>query len=156
MTAWADRPQLAAAYLNPAVVASIIATASQAYQSARSQRMIWPMAFVVCPMLLHRPTRLALPASTATHLTAWVSRNALVHVGFAARARELAPATREGLRFGLRYGVLSIESGGLIATIGTSRDPELRTLLNAARLVGRWFAKIDQPATVFAILGVEP
>lgn len=156
MTAWRDRSQVSAAYLNPPLVASVLATAAAGYRNERPRRMIWPLAFVVTPLVLHRSTRQALPQSTATHLASWVSRNAVLHAGFAARAWSLVPAVREGLRFGLRHGLLTVQTGGIDGVAGTSRDPELRQLLRSARLVGRWLAKTDQPATVFAILGVEP
>ncbi|WP_406106233.1 three component ABC system middle component [Micromonospora globbae] len=156
MTAWQDRPQVSAAYLNPALVATVLAAAAAGYRTERQRAMIWPLAFVVAPLVLHRSTRQALPRSTATHLASWVSRNAVLHAGFAARARALAPTVREGLRFGLRHGVLTVEAGGLGGAVGRGRDPELRQLLRSAQLVGRWLAKADQPATAFAILGVEP
>ncbi|MGW3811550.1 three component ABC system middle component [Micromonospora sp. NPDC005113] len=156
MTAWPDRPQVPAAYLNPALVAAVLAAAAVDYRSERQRAMAWPVAFVVCPLVLHRPTRLALPRHAATHLAAWVSRNAVLHAGFAARARAMTPTVREGLRFGLRHGVLTIEAGSLDGSVGRVRDAELRKLLNSARLVGRLLAKADQPATAFAILGVEP
>ncbi len=156
MTAWQDRPQVSAAYLNPAMVATVLAAAAAGYRAGRQRTMIWPLAFVVAPLVLHRSTRQALPRSTATHLASWVSRNALLHAGFAPRARALAPTVREGLRFGLRHGVLTVEAGGLSGAVGRGRDPELQQLLRSAQLVGRWLAKADQPATAFAILGVEP
>ncbi|MFY1595941.1 three component ABC system middle component [Micromonospora sp. WMMD737] len=156
MTAWQDRPQVAAAYLNPAMVATVLAAAAAGYRTERQRTMIWPLAFVVAPLVLHRSTRQALPRSTTTHLASWVSRNALLHTGFAARARALTPTVREGLRFGLRHGVLTVEAGGLSGAVGKSRDPELRQLLRSAQLVGRWLAKADEPGTAFAILGVEP
>jgi hypothetical protein len=118
--------------------------------------MSWPLACLVAPIELHRTTRQALPRTTATHLAAWVSRNATLHAGFPARARSLTPTVQEGLRFGLRHQVLTIEAGGLVGSAGKAKDPELRQLLRSSQLVGRWLAKADQPTTAFAILGVEP
>lgn len=156
MTAWRDRQQVPAAYLNPALVATVLAAAADGYRTERQRPMTWPLAFLVAPLVLHRTTRQSLPRTTATHLTAWVSRNPALHAGFAARARALTPTVREGLRFGLRHEVLTIEAGGLNGSSGNARDPELRQLLRSSQLVGRWLAKADQPATAFAILGVEP
>jgi hypothetical protein len=156
VTAWQNRPQVSAAYLNPALVAAVLAAAAAGYRAERQRAMVWPLAFVVAPLVLHRSTRQALPRSTATHLASWVSRNAVLRAGLPVRARALVSTVREGLRFGLRYGVLTIESGRLDGTVQRGRDPELRQLLRSAQLVGRWLAKVDQPATAFAILGVEP
>jgi hypothetical protein len=156
VTAWLDRQQVPAAYLNPALVATVLAAAADGYRTDRRRTMSWPLAFLVAPLVLHRTTRQALPRTTATHLTAWVSRNAALHAGFPARARSLTPTVQEGLRFGLRHQVLTIEAGGLIGSAGKASDPELRQLLRSSQLVGRWLAKADQPATAFAIFGVEP
>jgi ABC-three component (ABC-3C) system Middle Component 3 len=156
VTAWPDRSPVRAAYLNPALVAGILAAAARSYESTAQQPMVWPMAFLVGPLVLHRPTRQALPKTTATHLSAWTSRNTLLRAGFPARAKALTPSVREGLRFGLRHGLLTVDGGALHGAPGSTRDKELTALLSSARLVGRWLAKTDQPATVFAILGVEP
>lgn len=156
MTAWPDRSQVRAAYLNPALVAGVLAAAAHGHESAAQRPMAWPMAFLVGPLVLHRPTRQALPKTTATHLSAWTSRNTLLRAGFPARAKALTPTVQEGLRFGLRHGLLTVDGGTLHGTLGSTKDNELTALLNTSRLVGRWLAKTDQPATAFAILGVEP
>ncbi|KUL22840.1 three component ABC system middle component [Actinoplanes awajinensis] len=156
MSSWHNRPQVTAAYLNPALIASIIATAARSYETGRQQPMAWPLAFIVVPLLLHRPTREQLPSSTATHLSTWISRNALLQAGFAERAASLVPPIREGLRFGLRHGALTIINGGLSGSLRPAAGADLRSLFNSARMVGRWLAKTEHPATVFALFGVEP
>jgi hypothetical protein len=116
------------------------------------------MAFVVAPLVLHRPTRQALPTSTRTHLTNWVADHPALVAGLAARSTSLAPSVREGLRFGLRHQMLTIEQGSLRGRIpSTSRiEGELADLIKAASLIGRWTAKSDNPSTIFALLGVRP
>jgi hypothetical protein len=145
-----------AIYLNPALVAAVVASSAHGFESSAKRPMIWPMAFLITPLVLHRPTRQALPKTTATHLSTWVSTHALLRAGFPARAKTLAPTVREGLRFGLRHGVLAPEGGALRGSIGPAAGSELAVLLKSAQLVGRWLGKTDQPATAFAILGVEP
>ncbi|MFJ3762941.1 three component ABC system middle component [Streptomyces sp. NPDC090080] len=159
MPSWSQRPQASAAFLNPALVASVAATAARDYEREASGRLMqWPMAFVVAPLVLHRPTRQALPTSTRTHLTKWVADHPALVAGLAARSTSLAPSVREGLRFGLRHRMLTIEQGSLRGRIpSTSRtEGELTDLIKAASLIGRWTAKSDNPSTVFALLGVRP
>ncbi|MFF5344093.1 three component ABC system middle component [Streptomyces althioticus] len=159
MPSWAQRPQASAAFLNPALVAAVAATAARDYEREASGRLMpWPMAFVVAPLVLHRPTRQALPTSTRTHLTKWVADHPALVAGLAARSTSLAPSVREGLRFGLRHQMLTIEQGSLKGRIpSTSRiEGELADLIRAASLIGRWTAKSDNPSTVFALLGVRP
>jgi hypothetical protein len=157
MNAWTDRPQVAAALLNPALIATLESVAAHEYDRAGTQAMSWPLAFLVAPLVLHRPTRQALPRDTRTHLATWVSRNSLLRAGFPARARSLTPVVREGLRFGLRHGVLSAESGFIRGSLRPdTAEGQLGELLRAAGLVGRWLAKTNQPSTAFALLGIAP
>ncbi|MFB7147953.1 MULTISPECIES: three component ABC system middle component [Streptomyces] len=158
MPSWARRPQASAAFLNPALVAAVAATAARGYEEAASGRLMpWPMAFVVAPLVLHRPTRRVLPSSTRTHLTNWVADHPALVAGLGARTTSLAPAVREGLRFGLRHQMLAIEQGCLKGTLPASRTGgELADLIKAASLIGRWTAKSENPSTVFALLGVRP
>jgi hypothetical protein len=153
---WAGRSHVEATLLNPALLATLIAQAAWAYER-EAWPMSWPLAFLVPPIVLHRPTRAALPRDTRTHLSTWVSREPVLRAGFPARATAMAPLVREGLRFGLRHGALTT-TGGRIGGVALESPPpgELRTLLRTAGLVGRWFAKTDQPSTVFALLGVRP
>ncbi len=156
MTAWEDRSPVRAAYLNPAFVAMIIAGASRGYADARRQLMAWPLAFVVVPLVLHRPTREQLPRTQATHLPRWIADNPVLRAGFPARATALVPAVREGLRFGLRHQVLTIESDAVGGSLVPNLDGEANTIVNKASFAGRWLARTGDAATVFGLLGVEP
>ena len=119
--------------------------------------MPWPLAFLVPPVVLHRPTRKALPRDTRTHLSTWIRREPVLRAGFPERAAAMVPRTREGLRFGLGAGVLALDGGHVLGHLTDDPAPgELRQLVRTARLVGRWLAKSDQPSTPFALLGVAP
>src|SRR4051794_41139246 len=113
MKPWVDRPRLEATLLNPALFASLLSAAAQGYESKSGEPMIWPLAFLVPPLVLHRPTREALPKTVRTHLPTWVRSEPLVRAGFPQRAARLTPLTREGLRLGLRFGVLGTDGGRL-------------------------------------------
>ncbi|WP_078958515.1 three component ABC system middle component [Streptomyces sp. WM6373] len=158
MPSWTQRPQASAAFLNPALMAAITATTARDYEQAASGRLMpWPMAFIVAPLVLHRPTRRTLPLSTRTHLTNWVADHPSLVAGLALRSSSLGPAVREGLRFGIRHRMIAVEDGCLRGTIAKSRtEGELAELIKAASLIGRWTAKSDNPSTVFALLGVRP
>lgn len=160
MKAWSDRPSVVAAMLNPALVTTILATAANQYHKATGRTLPWELSFIVAPLVLHRGTRQSLPHSVSTHLASWVSRSPQIRAGFPARAQGLVEPVKEGLRFGLAHGGLSIEDGGLL---GRTRRPkafqvpsELEEVLRKSGFVGRWLAKTDSTATTFAILGVAP
>src|SRR5262249_7113123 len=94
MTPWDPRPAAAANLLNPAFVATVLASCVQAHGAARGPLPL-PLAFLIAPVVLHRATREALPKSTATSLPGWLQDNAERLVGFGARARALVPFARE-------------------------------------------------------------
>ena len=162
MTAWRFRSRAQAAMLNPALLAVVTAAAASEYQRAGREPMPWPLAYLVAPLVLHRGTREALPRTTRTHLGNWVSQNPVIHAGLPARAQSLAEPVREGLRFGIAHGVLQVdEQGRLTGELATpeakvAAPREVDQIIARAGLVGKWFAKIDQPATAFAVLGVAP
>ena len=156
MTAWAERPRVEATLLNPALLAVLLAAAARDYET-QATRMPWPLAFLIPPLVLHRPTREALPRDTRTHLSTWIRRQPLLRAGFPDRAAAMVPLTREGIRFGLRAGVLARDGASLTGHLDTEPpEGELRQLVRRAALVGRWLAKTDQPSTIFALLGVAP
>ncbi|MFE6384616.1 three component ABC system middle component [Streptomyces roseolus] len=161
MTVWADRHPIAAAMLNPALISAVLATAAQGYHKESEQGMPWALGFIAAPMVLHRSTRQALPASTRTHLATWAGRNPVIRAGFPARAQALTDAVKEGTRFGLAHGALALEPQGRLRSTfrrprGFNPPAELDQILRKASLTGRWLAKAESPATVFAVLGVAP
>lgn len=156
MTLWTERPRIEATLLNPSLLAVLLAAAARDYET-EEPGMPWPLAFLVLPLVLHRPTRDALPRDTRTHLSTWIRREPLLRAGFPSRAGAMVPLTREGIRLGLRAGVL-VRDGPVLTGHLNAEAPagELRQLINRASLVGRWLAKTDQPSTVFTLLGVAP
>lgn len=98
-----------------------------------------------------------MPRTTATHLSTWIRREPILRAGFPARAAAMVPLTREGIRFGLRAGVLRLDGAALTGHLSAQPPAgELRQLIKKAALVGRWLAKTEEPSTVFALLGVAP
>ncbi|MEZ0076299.1 hypothetical protein ABH927_005677 [Planotetraspora sp. GP83] len=150
-----------AAMLNPALVAAVLVTTADGYHKESGTGVPWMLSFVVAPMVLHRGTREALPSTTKTHLATWVSRHPVLRAGFPLRAQGLVEPVREGIRFGLAHEVLRLENDRLLAQPrsrprGFRSPKDLEDILRKANLVGRWLAKTDSPATIFALLGVAP
>lgn len=157
MPSRAQQPQAFAAFLNPALVGAVQAVMAQEYELKRGRAMIWPLGMVLPVLVLHRSTREALPAGIRTHLPTWAGRNPALLAGFGARVDSAQPVLREGLRFALRHGLIRVETGTVhVVPLSTQRaEGELRELLKAARLVGKWAATVDQPSTLMALLGVR-
>ena len=147
--------------LNPALVAAILAAATEEYLRLSKKPMPAPYVFLIVPIVLHRDTRESLPSSNRSHWSTWAANNPLLMVGFPLRALAMRENVREGLRFALRCGALEIdENGALSGKLADNARPaprgDVRALIAAAGRVGRWLTKLDQPATAFAILGVRP
>lgn len=150
------RATVAAIMLNPALVASVLASAAVGYRREAHEDLPWPLSFLVAPLVLHRGTREALPSRISTHLPTWVSRQPSIRVGFPLRAASLVSPVREGLRFGIRVGLIGLADGRLRSTSSRSEpsDPALMEIIRSSTFVGRWFSRLDQPATAFALFGV--
>lgn len=149
--------------LNPALLATLTANAAIQYRDNADRAMPWVYAFIVAPLVLHRATRESLPRSVRANLNAWVAEHPIEHAGFARRADSLKDSVQEGLRFGLRSGILAVDqAGGLTAGLAKgkghtlAKDSEVQRIVARAGFVGRWLAKIEEPATVFVVLGVAP
>jgi hypothetical protein len=145
--------------LNPALVATVTSAAAAGYDRETQQALPWPLSFIVAPMALHKGTRDALPIAISTHLHAWVSRESLIRAGFPQRARVLVEPVKEGVRFGLRHGLLRFDAGGLRAggqRLAFDDLGDIRTITRRATFVGRWLSRAEHPSTVFALLGVAP
>jgi hypothetical protein len=156
MTEWSARSKVPAAFLNPALIAAVITAAAGGYDRETQSPLPWPLSFVIAPLVLHRETRETLPPSLATHLGAWVSRNPVLRAGLPLRALSLVEPVREGLRFGLRHGLLTVEAGG-IRNAARLRPPDagdIRQVLSKATFAGRWVSRAEEPATVFALFGM--
>lgn len=156
MSDWHERPSVESALLNPALIALVLSRAAFGYSERHSDGMTWPLGFIVPPLVLHRPTRKVLPRDTRTHLSTWVSRNPLLRTGFPRRAASMTELTREGFRFGIRTGDISLHAGLMHGVNGREPRGELLEIVKAAKLVGRWLSMSESPSTPFVLLGVRP
>lgn len=127
--------------------------------------MPFPLAFLVLPLVLHRATRESLPKTTATALHAWLQARPEARLGFAARARQLAPVTREAILLSGSLGRLGFGDGGTLLPAGKlgkgkaallERSHSIKASVQKTKLVGKWFAEAGEPATVYHMWGVRP
>lgn len=157
MTAWQEQPPAIRATLNPLLVAGVLAWTSNGYRDAVNTAMPWPLAFVTPALVLHTPSRQALPGAASKRLLTWRDENDILVAELPARCAALQPFIRAGLRAGLRHRLMVLDGTGIRSLLPRSRPPptELREIARAAALVGRWLAPLPVPA-VLAQLGVAP
>lgn len=160
--AWDVRSPVPAAMFNPALTSITIATAANQYEETAGFGMPWPLAHLVTPLVLHRPTREKLPRTKATSLAKWAGDNTLLVAGLPARIRQLAPYVREGLRFGLHEGTIELVDGEALRSLAEPQfnvrkvDGDLAGIYRAAGMMGRVFGRTGSAATIFAALRIQP
>src|SRR5438067_1970578 len=107
MKVWTQRAKDEAFLLNPAFCCTVISTAVSNFVDTSTNGMPLPIAFMVLPILLHKPTRDRLPANTRTSMPAWLQENASARVLFYERLISLKPHTREAIQFGMHRNWIS-------------------------------------------------
>lgn len=161
LASWDNRSWATSSMLNPALVAVIIVSAANMYEEHSGESMPWELIFLVVPMALHRDTREALPTRIDSYVAKWVGENAALQASFSRRVSGMLPYAREGLRYGLRSGALTLLSDGSVRgkpgwKLHKERDKELSLIIGKAAFLGRWFAHTGSSATLFALFGVAP
>ncbi|WP_120004372.1 three component ABC system middle component [Nesterenkonia muleiensis] len=162
LPAWPVRSPVPAAMFNPALISAAVATAANQYEETAGFAMSWPLAYLVTPLVLHRPTREGLPRTKATSLAKWVGDNAVLVEGLPVRARQMTPYVREGLRFGLREGTMELLDGDALRSLASAQinvrkvDGDLAMIYRASGMIGRVFGRAGSAAAIFASLRVQP
>jgi Family of unknown function (DUF6521) len=166
MLPWKQRAFEEANLFNPAFNGGLIVKAVEEFMAKADSPFAFALAFLIPPIVLHRQTRKALPATTVTSLISWLQDNRESLVDFSVRARRLKPFTQEAIMFALAHKTLALdESGGLVVgtnkVVTTKRTMALFTheahdIFDRARFLGRWFAGAGTPETIMAAWGVMP
>lgn len=148
---------------NAAFCAFLLNKACDAYESKAGVAMPVTFAFLILPSALHKPTREALPRTTASSTWSWLRSNPVILMDFASRVRTFRVFTGAAISYGLHHTVLK-GSPGSISAAKLGRRP--RTLfptddwtdcVKAAEFLGRWFGGSEaDEATTLAQWGVKP
>ena len=166
MTPWQDRPAEVANLLNPAFCGWIIFHCVQSHiGESGGNPMPYALAFLVLPLVLHQSTRETME-STTRHWQVWLNGNQQIKIGLAERVRSLIPYTREALMFLQQTHTVTVRSSdaALLLQSGLrsmrrhrfSRSEETKECLKKAETLGKWFARANSPATIYASLGLMP
>lgn len=148
---------------NPAFCAVLLNRACFEYSKKATSSMPVTFAFLILPNALHKPTREALPKTTAAAMWGWLRENPILLMDFSRRVETFRPIAGAALAFGLRHGVITSAPGEIHAGRLNRRPRTLKPTddwndcIKAAEFLGRWFAgsNIDE-ATTLAHWGVKP
>lgn len=148
---------------NPAFCALLLHKACAGYEEKVSEPMPLTFAFIILPNALHKPTRDALPSTTASSMWGWQRANPVLLMDFANRVSTFRPVTASAITFGLRHSVLrgslgSISAGAIRRRPRTLHPTEdWNACLKTAQFLGRWFGGTESDeATALARWGVRP
>lgn len=150
-----------AALLNPALLALVLARAAAGHEKRTGSLMPLSLCFLVVPIVLHGPTRHALPTRVTAKPGGWLNDHPVIRAGFAARARSLAPAVRAGLRDGLRAGLVEVVGDCLKGHLpkrvsSVELSAEVEDILKRAEFAGGWLGLAGPPVGSFAMWRVRP
>jgi len=165
MRTWTARTKEESYLLNPAFCCTTLTAAMWGYADVKKHGLPFPLAFMVLPIVLHKPTREALPPSTRTSMAAWLMNNANARVLFYERLISLKSHTYEAIHFGILMDWIFPVADGLLQTTMNGRDinrairtltDEARECVMRARFLGKWFAESGPDYTVMAFWGIRP
>ena len=150
-------------HFNPAYCGALIFEFVRAYQGARRVSPSFALLYCALPIALHAATRARLPRTIRTQLFPWLEDNRDVRVGFADRARNLAPYVREAFRYSLARQTIRFDDGGLVLSGPESASftqaaldettTDVRDTVVAIRKIARWFAAAGDTPTILAAWG---
>ena len=162
---WERRPSEEAHLFNPAFCGSLAYEFLKSYTVAAGRGSAdLPLVFCALPICLHLETRQRLPSSTRTSVYTWLQREPGALVGYADRARDLAPYLKQGVSFGFSRETFAFDTQGASA-LGDKKatftpgflhnaTAEVREIVLSARMLGRWFAGAGTTATILAAWGI--
>lgn len=160
MLEWDKRPIEIANLLNPPFCSVLLNDYISSFQEDIPEGMPYALSFLVLPIVLHKSTRELLPRSIRTKLHVWLQEKPQVRLGFSQRTQQLVPYSREGLLFGLKSGVISVNDANLksiksLNQIFWSADKEPDMCRSKARFLGHWFAKSGNIPSIFVMWGIQ-
>lgn len=155
-------PADAAALFNPAYCAAILHRLCSGYQFGSTSGIPYALPFLALPIVLHEATAERLPASARARLHTWLLDNPEILIGFADRARSLAPFVRDAISFALKYQIIQfVDSDRLAAPKSTQvatweKQPYNIAVAKRAVILGKLLSQINETPTVFSLFGVRP
>jgi hypothetical protein len=165
MKEWSERPTEVANNFNPAFCGWLLREAAEGYCTAASAGLPFPLVFLILPVVLHRPTREALPRGIVTALHPWLREHPEVRVGLAERAGQLTTIAREAVLFLSAHSLITLTDEGALVPSGKmargkapilAASEEVKACVSKAKMVGAWFAVAGDAVTVFQMWGVRP
>ena len=163
MLAWEKRPIEVANLFNPAFCSILLREAVRAYQNKHDAGMPYILAFLILPLVLHKPTRDALPSTTRTKMHVWLQNKPETRIGFANRIKQLTPITKEAIIFSMQSDLLTFNDGGKLVLVAKrfksptwANNSEPTLCYKKSQFLGRWLAQVGNTSTILTMWGMRP
>jgi hypothetical protein len=162
---WIERPPEIAYLLNPAFCCLILTSSIIEYNKINKKGMLFPLSFMVLPVILNRPMRESLPRTKKTPLADWIQQNTHLCGLFYDQTMAMKPFTQEALLFGFSYEWLDLNEEGILkAKIKQSKinsyikdvGTEAEICIAKSKFLGRWYAYAGSAQTVMALWRIKP
>lgn len=152
------------ALFNQAFLARILRDALIDFEKEAHENMPVPLAFLLVPLALHKPTRDDLPTRSSSQMQTWIREHPRHMAQLGTRVVGMRSFVGLAIRFGLYHGVLTSESGRIgggsvkrrTHSYNELESVEVQECLQTARFLGRWFARQPDAATLLAFWGLRP
>ncbi len=161
MTSTASASREEFSLFNPAFVAVLIRESAREHAREAKAPEPLPLGLASATIAMYPVLRGWLPSSTRSHLAKWMADHPEFRPEFQRLFQGSVAPLRAGLLFGLQSQALEMDGAAIAARDRRAKLPnelsdETRAILDAAGLVGRWFAKAGSTPTVLSLLGFEP
>lgn len=162
MKRWDQRPFEIRNLFNPAFCALVLARALHGYEKEDARGMPFSLTLLVLPLCLHKDSREVIASRPRSYLLKTAEKNQQLMVGFADRVTQMLPYAFEGFGLLMERGCIAVVDDGRIKTVhkkvrktidGTA---ETVSCQKVARIVGKEFARIADPATIYTTFGIRP
>lgn len=162
MKPWHERPIEIRNLFNPAFCGVLLARAIKTFEAEDERGMPFSLALLVLPLSLHRQSRQSICASNKAYFLKVVEGNPELLIGFAERTRSYLPYTLEAFGVLMDRGCIHVADEGRIklvprrVSLKKLNSAECQECEQAARLLGREFARLRDRVTIYTMLGVKP
>lgn len=162
MKRWDQRPFEIRNLFNPAFCGLVLFRAMRGYEEEDPRGVPFSLSLLVLPLCLHKDSREVIASNPRSYLLKITEKYPQVQVGLADRATTMLPYAFEGFGLLMERGCISVTDDGRLQTVSdkvrksvTGTD-ETKSCQRAARFIGKEFARINDPVTVYTTFGIRP
>lgn len=160
---WTERNTIVANLFNPAFCGEIIRVTAKEYNKHTNTKFPYAFAFIVLPIVLHKPTRERMPRTVRTYFFVWVEKNDDLFFDFSKRTRSMVKYTKEALSFLLAHNKIEFnEDAEIIASdesvkkIKKEDYQEYNEILKKAEMFGKWLSSTSDVRSIYSFLRITP